>query len=100
MASPERVLGRITGDEQFREYDQIGALRGCFRARAAHFLGIAGDIADNGIELRDGDRKLIGRAGGHGNDLPPAPPWGNQASRMAGTTGANPMPCGCRRGRH
>ena len=60
-----QVLGRIAGDEQFGENDQIGALRGRLDARAAHFLGIAGDIADSRVELRDRDRELIGRAGVH-----------------------------------
>ena len=64
-----QVFGRITGNVQFGEYDQIGALAGCFDARAAHLLRVAGNIADRGIELRDGNRELIGRTCVHGKKV-------------------------------
>ena len=44
-----QVLGRIAGNEQLGENDQIGALGRGGHASPAHFLGIAGDIADSRI---------------------------------------------------
>ncbi len=75
-----QVLGRIAGDEQLGKNHQIGALRGRRLARTPHLLGIAGDVADSRIELRDRDREPIGRTPVHTNDLAPALSRRNQAS--------------------
>ena len=69
-----QILGRIAGDEQFRENDQIGALGGRLLAGTPHFLGIAGDVADRRVELRDRDGQLVSGTGVHGKALPPALP--------------------------
>jgi hypothetical protein len=63
------VLGRIAGDEQLGENDQIGALPGRGRTRPAHLFGIAGHIADGRIELRERDRETVGGAGVHSKDV-------------------------------
>ena len=63
------VLGHIAGDEQLGKDDQVGALPGRGGARAAHFLGIAGDVADSRIELRERDGEAVGGAGVHGTDV-------------------------------
>ena len=34
-------------------------------ARAAHLVGVAGDVADGRIELRQGDREAVGGSGVH-----------------------------------
>ena len=39
---------------------EVGAVGGRLGARAAHLLGIAGNVADNRIELGDGDREPVG----------------------------------------
>jgi hypothetical protein len=68
------ILGHIAGDEQLRENHQVGALGGRGRAPTAHFLGIAGNIADGRIELRKGDGETVGGTGVHGMDVArPAP---------------------------
>ena len=66
-----QVFRRIAGDEQFGKGDDIGALARRLRARDAGALEIAGDVADNRIELRQRDGQPIGGTLVHGNDLTP-----------------------------
>ena len=47
------VLGGIAGDEELRDDDEIGAFGGSTRARLAQLIGIAGEVADHGIELSE-----------------------------------------------
>ena len=56
-----QILRRIAGDEQFGEAENVGAVARGLRAGATRALQIAGHIADNGVELRDGDGQTIGR---------------------------------------
>jgi hypothetical protein len=44
-----------------------------------HFFGVAGDVADSRIELRDANRELIGRTDAHGDDVAPARARGNRS---------------------
>ena len=64
-----QILGRIAGDEQLREHDEVGAVGGRLRASAAHLFGVAGDVADGGIELGERDGEAVGGTGVHGPDL-------------------------------
>src|SRR5581483_2355731 len=58
----DQVLGRIAGDGELGEQHEIGAERRRLGARAARLLGIAVDIADDRIELRERDRERRGGA--------------------------------------
>jgi hypothetical protein len=71
------VFGWVTRDEQFGEHHHIGALPRRGRARAAHLLGIAGDIADSRVELRKRDGEAVGGTSVHVVDLTMRPPDGN-----------------------
>ena len=64
-----QVFRRITGDEQFRQHDQVGAVGPRASAGGAHFRGIARDVAHGRIQLGQCDRKLVG-AFGHGWIVP------------------------------
>ena len=59
------VFGRIAGDEQLRERHDVGAVAGGLGARAAHLVGIAGDVAHRRIGLGDRDRQAVGGTGIH-----------------------------------
>ena len=59
----DEVLGRITGDEQLGEQDEVGALARRIGPRLARLGEIAGDVADDRIELRDGDAQDVRGAG-------------------------------------
>ena len=61
------VLGRIAAQKEFRQHHQIGAVGGSLRARAASLVGIAGDVADGRIELRNRDREAVSRTCVHGS---------------------------------
>ncbi len=63
------VLGHVARDEQLGENNEIGALLFRLRARLAHFLRVAGDIADSRIELRERDGEAVGGTGVHEQDL-------------------------------
>ena len=56
--------------------------RGRGRARAAHLFGVAGDVADGRIELRERDGEAVGGAGVHDMDVARrvAPPQCGQIS--------------------
>ena len=45
---------------------EVGAVARGLGARAARLVGIAGDVADGRIELRDRDRQAVGGTGVHG----------------------------------
>ena len=60
-----QVFRRIAGDEQLGKRHEIGAQRGRLVARAAHLVGIAGDVADGRIELRQRDIQAVGGTGVH-----------------------------------
>ena len=49
------VLRRIAGEKQLGEDDEIGTLTCRVRPCLARILQVAGDVADNRVELRDGD---------------------------------------------
>src|SRR5690606_335472 len=58
--TPEHeVFRRITCDEELREQHEVGALAGGVRPRLARLGEIAGDIADDRVELRDGDAQRV-----------------------------------------
>ena len=59
------VLGRITGDEELGENDEIGAEPPAFRVRPPRLRDIACNVADDGVELW-----LCERHGYQGFDLP------------------------------
>ena len=46
---------------------EVGAVRRGLGARAARLVGIAGDVADGRIELRERDREAVGGTGVHGD---------------------------------
>ncbi|MGY4313900.1 hypothetical protein ACVWW1_003203 [Bradyrhizobium sp. JR3.5] len=54
-----QILRRIAGDEQFREHDEIGPVGFRLVARGACLRGVAGDVTDRRIELREGDLDLL-----------------------------------------
>ena len=70
----DQILGRIAGDEQFGKGDEIGAVAGGRRTRLARALQVAGDVADDGIELRHGDGETIGLTCVHAAGLAPDEP--------------------------
>ena len=54
-----QILRRIAGDEKFGEGDDVGALARGLRARRAGAFEIAGDIADDRVELRHGNGEVV-----------------------------------------
>jgi hypothetical protein len=72
------VLGRIAADEQLGEHDEISAVARRLGAGAARLVRIARDVADDRVELGDGERKAIRRTRVHGSDLAATPPPGNR----------------------
>ena len=64
-----QILGRIAGDEQLGKSDDVGVVFGGVRPRGAGALEIAGDVAHDRVELRDGNGKTIGGALVHGDGL-------------------------------
>jgi len=60
-----QVLRRIAGDEELGKSDEIGAVVCGLRTRLAGALQIAGNVADDGIELRHRYRQPIGGARVH-----------------------------------
>src|SRR5262249_53176768 len=67
-------------------------LGGRNRARRTDLLGVAGNIANRRVELRNSDGKLFSRSGAHCNALPPwhpAPQWGPPHGRPAKRTDAS-----------
>ena len=61
-----QVLGRIAGDEQLRQHDEVGALGSGLRTRLAQLLGVARKVADRRVELGEGDFERIGDCIRHG----------------------------------
>ncbi len=57
----DEVLRRIAGHEELREHKQIGAAGGRKRPRVPGLLQVALDVADDRIELGDGDLERIGQ---------------------------------------
>ena len=51
----EEVLGRITGDRELREDDEIGAFAPCVGEEREDLLAVAGEVADDCIQLRERD---------------------------------------------
>src|SRR5262249_2561469 len=60
------VLRRIAADEQLRKGDEVGAVPLRLGARGARLGGVAVDVADGRVELRDRDRKGVSGTGVHG----------------------------------
>ena len=92
-----QVLGRIAGDEQLGEDDEIGALGGRLGARLAQLGGVAGEIADDRIELGQGDLQPIGDCVRHGRTLRLAPrrtQRGNQGRQGMSGKAATALGCG------
>ncbi len=59
-----QVFRRVAADEQFRQHQQIGAVGLGLVTRGARLGGIAGDIADRRVQLRQRDLEGFG----HGSD--------------------------------
>ena len=74
-----QVLGWIAGDEQFGQNEQIGARRGRFRPRLPRLLEIAVNVADDRIELGDGELDRIGQGCCHNGRFSPARDAGQSA---------------------
>jgi hypothetical protein len=66
-----QILRRVAGDEEFGKRDNVGAVIRRLCARTTGAFQVAGDIADNRIELRDGNGEAIGRARIHAAGLAP-----------------------------
>ena len=67
-----QVLGRVAGEVELRRHHEVGAEGGRLRARLAQPVAVAGDVADDEGDLREGDDEAVcGR--GHGGDLKHAP---------------------------
>ena len=66
-------------------------MRGGLVARAAHFLGVAGDVADGRIELRERDVQAVGGPGVHDVDLR-VPACRRNASQQAQPLGERQQP--------
>src|SRR5262249_37515513 len=54
------ILRRIAGEEKFRKRHDVGAGAGSLGSRAARLVGVAGDVADDRIELSDRDGQTVG----------------------------------------
>ena len=57
----EQVLGRIAGDGQLGEDDEVRALRARLADRVDDERPVAGKVADDGVELGERDPHRIGR---------------------------------------
>ena len=57
----DQVLRRIAGDEQLGQHEEIGAAGRGLGPRRARLLQVAVDVADDRIELGDGDPDGIGQ---------------------------------------
>ena len=77
----DEILGRIAGEEELGEHDHVGAEPGRLGARLAHLGGVAGDVADGRVELRERDPE--GFRGGHGRGVARRPEAGNGAARSS-----------------
>ena len=55
-----QVLRRIPGQHQFGENHGVGALLRRLSARLAHLGNVAGNVADRGVQLGDGDVQRVG----------------------------------------
>ena len=64
-----QILGRIAGEIEFGRHHDVGAEGGGFRARFAQPVAIAGNVADNGGDLRQCNCEAVGDGGGHEADL-------------------------------
>jgi len=64
----DKILRRITGDEQFRKNHQVGTNGG--GPRASDLFGVARNVTDRGVELCDRDRELVRGTRTHGKPLP------------------------------
>ena len=62
------VFRRIAGKVEFRRQHEVGAERGGLGARFFQPVAVAGDVADDGRDLRERDDEAIG-GGGHWDDL-------------------------------
>ena len=65
----DEILGRIAGEEQFREDDEIGAHRRRLGAGAQDGRRIGGNIADGAADLGESDDEAVGRGGGSDHRL-------------------------------
>ena len=53
---PEKeVLGRVAGDRELREDDEIGAFAPCVGEEREDLLAVAGEVADDRVQLRERD---------------------------------------------
>ena len=77
-----QILGRIAGEIEFGRHHDVGAEGGGLRARFAQPVAIAGNVADDGGDLRQRNGEAVGDGGGHGADLA-------RGARL-GQTGCNP----------
>ncbi len=54
-AAQDEVFGRVAGDGQLRERDDVGAEIAGAADPVDDLRGVAGQIADGGVDLRQGD---------------------------------------------
>ena len=74
----------------------VGAHRRRLIAGAAHLVGVAGDVADGRIELRQGDLQAIGGSGVHADDLARRAAF-PQCARVATPPCGQNLPLACTR---
>ncbi len=51
----DQVAGRVAGDGEFGKDDEVGAARGGVAGEAGHEGAVAGQVADRGVDLAQGD---------------------------------------------
>ena len=63
-----QILGRVAGEVKLRRHDEVGAEASRFPPRLAQPVTVAGDVADDERDLREGDDEAV-RVRGHGGIL-------------------------------
>ena len=53
----QQVLGRVAGNHELGEGDEVGLLLARFVDAPQDDVGVAGDVADGGVHLREGQPK-------------------------------------------
>ena len=79
----QQVLGRVAGERQLGEDDELRARRARRGDLAGDLRLVAGDVADDGVDLRERDR-----AAGRSSRRGPGPSQYSMNVRRAGSSGA------------